>query len=547
MEPMIFEPIQTCTKRIVFISDLHFDFVNDETEKDGHQYNQKMSSVAEIDFIKYAKENFADDILCLLGDFYNNWKKTLAFVKEMEKEHIVGFFVLGDHDYWGSKGLFSGIRTYDQIIKTFDLKTAKHKYFKFLKTGKKYFVDDLCFIGDTGWTSFQRITNRYTDGSLHSRQVDMKSFMTLPDARKVKDFDPQKILAFHNEWIKFANAVIGKEEKVIVITHTPMYDQTTNDDDCWWSSNTKLLNTDNQWRIFGHAHKRTSIGSNNAANQRRYDYKILDKKSIDMRQKPDDNNILSRQEIARGYLDQASRKNPDQKIVTTSVVPLSFVLEEVDEEELQEEERRAIQLYNVSGTKDIIPFQTIMNNYYTSSLAIDSGSGYIRPAANKKNFAHLSYDKDEYLARVRKEINRGVERGILKKETIEALITAADYLEHHVISDDIRGFITAAIITGYAWNKALPFLEEKMRPVSDYDIARFYLQFLTMKTYNIDFNAIETVRSSKKDKITFGNVDLWLPVVNGKQLTPKQVMIELRTTPLLEYVNPREISSGESE
>ena len=89
-----------CQKRIIFISDLHFDFIKDSKQESGHRFVPENSNQIKSVFIDYVKENYANDILCLCGDFYNDTYMTLEFVKEMERSSILGFFVLGNHDYW---------------------------------------------------------------------------------------------------------------------------------------------------------------------------------------------------------------------------------------------------------------------------------------------------------------------------------------------------------------------------------------------------------------------------------------------------------------
>ncbi|WP_139084071.1 hypothetical protein [Paenibacillus sp. HGF5] len=102
-----------------------------------------------------------------------------------------------------------------------------------------------------------------------------------PDAKKVKDFSPKKIIALHDEWVSFTNDVLNKEEKVLIVTHFPMIDFTKEDKDCWWSSTTELKG-DNSWRIFGHTHI-SEQQYNNISSQRGYnnmDAKNLERKRI---------------------------------------------------------------------------------------------------------------------------------------------------------------------------------------------------------------------------------------------------------------------------
>ncbi len=57
-------------------------------------------------------------------------------------------------------------------------KTNHFSYFRFLCTGKSYKVGELCFIGDTGWTSFKR----------DRKEVNKQEFNRLPENVFVKDF-----------------------------------------------------------------------------------------------------------------------------------------------------------------------------------------------------------------------------------------------------------------------------------------------------------------------------------------------------------------------
>ena len=67
---------------IVFISDLHFDFVEGKFCEARSEETKKM-------FIAYVKNNYKQSIVCILGDCFNDWKKVLLFIKELEKEGLI--------------------------------------------------------------------------------------------------------------------------------------------------------------------------------------------------------------------------------------------------------------------------------------------------------------------------------------------------------------------------------------------------------------------------------------------------------------------------
>ena len=67
---------------IAFISDLHFDFT------DG-KYCIEQSEKKTKDFIDFIKENYNHSLLCIAGDCFNNYQKTLAFIRELEQQQII--------------------------------------------------------------------------------------------------------------------------------------------------------------------------------------------------------------------------------------------------------------------------------------------------------------------------------------------------------------------------------------------------------------------------------------------------------------------------
>lgn len=57
---------------IVFISDLHFDYTEGK-------YKPSDADKRQEEFIDYVEEHCTHCILCLVGDFFNSYKKTLSF------------------------------------------------------------------------------------------------------------------------------------------------------------------------------------------------------------------------------------------------------------------------------------------------------------------------------------------------------------------------------------------------------------------------------------------------------------------------------------
>ena len=567
---------EICNKRLVFISDLHFDVVRDSSKKKHHAKQYK--KVMQADFIKFVKENFANDIMLLGGDFFGNMVDTLDFVAEMERNEIFGFFVLGNHDYWQQDlDCIVGKRqmlTHEQVIATFHNATSTHKHFHFLCTGKKYYVGDLCFIGDTGWTSYRRT-------GIKKNVIKKIEHLDLPDKTCVADFSHKKILALHEHWIEFANNIIKQEQKVIILTHCPMLDFTEEDKDVWWSSQTELLDLNNQWRIFGHTHKYGTSGHCNLTRQRGYDNKILKGNTPEEREKIRQEIIKQKEQVIEWQMHKKFRKRNGgswtkaDKEVKQYFKENSIPTQIVSEEEIDERLSATNNQYSVgnfgmliraSDSRELtIPFQSVMQKYYTPTFVEDpneeskflrsvKSGGYKRPAANLNNLMYLASDKEHYIARVRKEIiacqeMRKIRIGYLypsyfdvNDELIQAVNSSIDYLENLDTKDyfkDPRSFITAAVITGYAYNRKMNYLEDRdFRQVNDYDVARFILQFYTMIKHKIKLHDVWQIKRSDKDKIAFMNVDIWLPVIDGKQISVDEAMQIFSNTPLLEYINP---------
>jgi|GEM_PF-6874601 len=217
-------------------------------------------------------------------------------------------------------------------------------------------------------------------------------------------------------------------------------------------------------------------------------------------------------------------------------------------------------LYNPTTINEILPsFNSILNKYYItkkpSYLSQENNklivsikrNGYSRASSNKHNFKALINDKVQYLKVVHYNLKK-IEQSyplriglhclsLTNKNSLEEFFAAAIYLQNNILNaNNIREFITAAVLTGYIFNYN-PSLNMKpnIRPIDHYDIVRFYLQFKTMLYYNIEFNELLTIRSSKKDGIIVGDSEIKLPIINSKQLPLTEAMNMLNNTYLKEY------------
>lgn len=453
---------------IVFISDLHFDFTNNE-------YHPESSERMKEEFLAFVKEQCRNCLLCLAGDYFNDYRKTLAFIQEMESHRIRGFCVLGNHDYWNQ-----GQKGYQELIALFETETRGNQYFRLLITGRKYYFENVCVIGDTGWTSYRRRAGG---------DISLDRFMELPEADEVKGFDPGQLKAFHRDWVEFANAAVSSEEKVLIITHFPMFDFTREDADCWWSSLTDLK-AENCWNIFGHTHHKKVQCYNNVS------YQI-------------------------GYGNKAAEQVVCEKRYS---LEMFGKLEKVG-----------------GGSSVALAGGRILNAFFSPFLVTDTNRdiaeitqirsrGFRRCAANKNNFAALANDRENYLKQVIEILNGCLEGNHigyvvterLSKYIVESVFASIAVLEESDFSD-IRAFVTAAVITGYVYNN-VPHMIEDMRPLDDYDVIRFWLMFLTIKKYNIGMTDIHSVRKDRSNYIAFQNVDIYLPAVNNMVMPAEEVL-----------------------
>ena len=509
--PMIQKP-----KSIVFISDLHFDFTKGKPNDDA-------SKQIEDDFINYVKRNYQDHVLCLAGDYYDDYRKTMAFVKRLEKNEVTGFFVLGNHDFWNDRTM-----SYSEIIDLFVKETQNHHYFKFLTTGTKYYFGDICVIGDTGWTSFRS----------HGRLVDLSNFKySLPDSLLVKEFSPKNIIKMHKKWIRFANKVLKEETKVLMITHFPMTDFTEEDRDCWWSSTTDLIEKDS-WRIFGHTHIKKQQHFNNISSQRGYSNRQIG----DFKQISEDN-----------YHFLLSYENYLNEFKGDSDLKREYCVKQYTDSDFSELKP----LFNFNSSITTYGFQNIKNFYNPTliskyepdlnEISLIKSRGYKRCAANKHNFAALAECATTYLEKVKDIMNGYMKNsyiGYTYSERVSYRVAEAVYHSIKIIEEgnisDVRSYMTAAVITGYVYNHMVNEIED-MRPLDDYDIIRFWLMFLTIQHFEINAYGIKNVIGQQKKKIVFQNVEIYLPAINDLSLEVDEVLLYLQqntlltTTPQISY------------
>lgn len=431
---------ESSINKIRFLSDFHFDF------KKG----------CEDLFFTYISESLEDGLLILAGDFYNNFKKTIKFIQKLESLKIQGFFVLGNHDYW-SKGMY----TYNEIIDFVSKKTIHHQYFKFLKTGIIHRIDDLVFIGDTGWTSF--------NNGVGKQNFDKRT-IKLPEYEEVKNFSFKEISSYHIKWIKFAKSILSRYEKVIMVTHFPMFNNLSylkfsKKSDLWWRSLVDIPNKYlNFWNIYGHTHN-TNKMNNFVSSQMGYDnssyfqFKTLQRLSYETK-------LVSLNNLMSLFY--------NSNIIKTN-----------DENEIREIKERGYK--RTSANKHVI--SAVVNDFESYISSVE------RILANEETRIYIGY----------------ICSFVVPFSTKKMIENAIQILKEGI--QDIRTYMTAIIVTGYVWNNMIYELDF-MRPLDDFDIIRLYLYFKTIKKHNIPIHLIRTIERHRKNKLVVNNVDVYIPVIN---------------------------------
>lgn len=441
-------------ENIRFLSDFHF--CNKESEDK---------------LIKYITENFHSDIIILAGDFYDDFENTINFVKQLEFYEITGFFVLGNHDYW-NKGHY----TYQEVIEKVMFKTKNHLYFKFLKTGIKYEISDLVFIGDTGWTSLN-------DGKkCNDFSQDM---FILPEHHEIKNFSFEQIQYFHKKWVNFANKIINENEKVIMVTHYPMFNKKEyvkikEKKDLWWESYVEISNEKNNfWNIYGHTHKNKKI-----------------------------KNFVTRQLL-------------NKKISYNSFGSL----------------------HKLSSVTDLtLSKQAVFKKFYSSDIVYTNDKyeikyiqerGYKRAAANINVIHQVANNLEKYISKIEKSYNQEKYENIIgytyKKANTpkirDVIESSIEILKHGM--QDIRSFMTAVVVTGYVWNNMIDEIQY-MRPLDDVDIIRLFLCLKTIKKHNLLLNNIKKIERHKFNKLIVNEISVFIPVINDLYQLNQNDLISLK-------------------
>jgi len=248
---------------IKYISDLHFDYYDNPEQKENEVIKQMNKK----------------DLYLIAGDFYNNFEKTLAFVKKVDKAGIHGYWILGNHEF---SYLFEPLNVnpkikdlkiwkdsdfkilpesaYDGLINVIKELSKENKNFKFLTLGDEIKLGNgYTLIGDTAWGEISDPNNQW-------------EWNHVTNWKWVKERS--------EKWIEFMNKKIKENNKLIIMTHHPLYGvpkqlpknsrflQKKSGEICFWFPNAKLKIGDSKKDVIfihGHTHD-NSYKSNHLTN-----------------------------------------------------------------------------------------------------------------------------------------------------------------------------------------------------------------------------------------------------------------------------------------
>ena len=160
--------------RIQHLTDCHFDI--------NHRANAK----------QLIKIDPTADVIALTGDMFNHAVDTINWIKydllpiTSDTQHIV--YIFGNHEFYGIS-IEKALLNADDFV---------HPRVHFLKAGRKFELDDVCFIGDTLWTDFEFQSGRLglPDLNMFYASQSMSDFSYIEyNGRTIK---PAHTVVFHH-------------------------------------------------------------------------------------------------------------------------------------------------------------------------------------------------------------------------------------------------------------------------------------------------------------------------------------------------------------
>lgn len=481
---------------IWYLSDIHFDIVKNSRRNPPRKREDRM-----VNFMV----RHIDKVFVLAGDFYDDFADSLAFIDRLEQLHVKSFLTLGNHDYWAKR--HEQNYSYEYLNALFASKTENNKYARLLMTGRVYSVGSMKIIGDAGFTDFN--VDRES-GAAYT--VPESIFVGPPevwrDTLEVKNWSQDKVIALHSRWVKFAQEMIAENIPLLMVTHWPMLlpHQVVTDNDITFIENERVgLVTPEEDAIFKKFHASWFKVSSGLDDSNRQLWSIFGHVHH-----PYDNyhhgHDVSKQ---LGY-------TPTGQFYDIS--PNTFG-----------------HLVPVQTNRSLAKAINWLAPYQTNELVLEPPTiGYQRSgnSVNKEIFARLVGDPTEYLSTIAAKIktsvsiNGYVDKSGWKINRFNKVVEGAIRVLERGYQGNAFDFFTALVVTGYAYSNQIMLLEF-MRPLSLYDIVRFYLELRTVNEFHdqLNINNIHKIHKSHRQNTVFevaGN-RISIPNVDGYELSPNEI------------------------
>lgn len=488
-------------REIWYLSDLHFDYVSDRILNSPEKRENWLISRMQLN---------RNVIYVLPGDFYDDYKKTLRFIKELEENEIVCFLTLGNHDYW-SNGRYS----YREINAIFEDETKDNKFARLLMTGRAYELDGVTFIGDSGFSNFKiNVTDDGLEGEstefggdeLEEFFISKKEHKQFIDAKKVRDWHIADICKLHKSWISFANQMIHTGKKLIIVTHWPMQmkkicvKQTElkeakrdfSSDDAklirgiWWRQKSDMENGGNYWSIFGHTH------------YPEYDYHEGHSISRQIGYEPN-------KSFDRFPVDWFGKLIP--VVPSTEIVSDTQIIKNYQTDAIYDPKKNDVELLK---KLELLGFRRTGNAFNKASIA-----AY---ADNPEDF----FREVRYKLRLSRTIVGYIDAASMVIKDACTVIEAAVRILEKGYQGNIIEFYTSLILAGYGYSGMLTEVQN-MRKINIYDIARIYFVLYTVESFKeqLDLSNVKTIKkSSRKNAVLLlQGVELYVPRINGYEVS----------------------------
>lgn len=203
-------------------------------------------------------------------------------------------------------------------------------------------------------------------------------------------------------------------------------------------------------------------------------------------------------------------------------------------------------------------FNDVVNEFYDSVILADNNEHMIKRSVGQSGsykrysyrywyFAHILTNREVFLKVVYQNMIADIQhyKDVELDEVnfyFSCIKSSISYLQNHNMNDNITNFVVAShVIIEYFYRKNIFSMIYRFKKVTIYDIARLYMIYLTINKYKLHIDKHFYIMPSNVT-IEFGKINLQLPLIAGKMLTPVEVIDYMQDTELREYLNETDIN-----